>query len=147
VIFGIYLCDDMLDNALLIDQEGGPAGAHILFAHELLKSPHLVVVHDLLIGVSHQREIQLELILEFLMAFFVIHAYAYDRDTAGGQRLCIISQVAGLCRTARRIVLGVKVKRYLLSLIIFQLYRVPVLETKHARIILYYRCAYLHRNV
>src|SRR5213078_800551 len=90
------LAPHLADHAILVDQEGGAVDAHVLAAIEALLDPGAVPLADLAVLVGHQREVELVLGLEPVVAR---HAVLADADylrlelLEGGGR---IAEAAGL---------------------------------------------------
>src|SRR4051812_39282138 len=69
VPLGLHLMKDPFDASLGIDDERRAKDPHVLPPEHGLLAPDAVRVGNLVIGVSHEREWQAELLLEFLMRF------------------------------------------------------------------------------
>ena len=70
------------DLAVRPDQVGRPGNAHELPTVHRLLLPHAVLLADLMVRVGQQRERQLELVGELLLALLVEDAHAEDRGLA-----------------------------------------------------------------
>ena len=102
--------DHLLNDAILVDDEGGAVGAVEFATHEFFGSPNPVRVMHAQLLVAQQVKLQAELVDELVMRLGGVLADAEDLVARVGERNQVVVEVAGLGRAARRIVLGVEVE-------------------------------------
>src|SRR4028118_2282058 len=74
--FWFHFGPDLLDRAVLSDQEGDAAHALIFFSHKFLNPPNAVLLRNLMLRIGKQREGQAVLGLELLVAAHVVRTDA-----------------------------------------------------------------------
>ena len=102
---------------LLVHQKRFAVGAHILFAVHAFFAPHAVTFDYLFIRVGKQVERQLVFRDKFLMRFFIVGRNAENLYSLAVKDGVGVAERARLFRTARRIVLWIKIKNYAFALI------------------------------
>ena len=70
---------------LLVNDEGGAHNSHILAAIHTLLLPHVVGCGDTLVGIGHQRKVQLVLGAEVLVRLDAVGTHAHNLETHLGQ--------------------------------------------------------------
>jgi len=110
--FALY---DVLNQAVLADEEGGADGAEVLAAVHRLLGPYAHLLHQRVVGVGDKRERQVVLGLELLVAGGAVHADAYDGIAFAAQFAVVVTQAAGLSCAAAGVVLGVEIEDEFLS--------------------------------
>ena len=98
------------DRALLVDQEGGALDAHVLAAVQALLHPGAVLLADLAVAIGYQREVEVVLLLELVVARHAVLADAYHLRLEFLESRCIVTEGAGLGGTARGVVLGIEIE-------------------------------------
>src|SRR5262245_5320672 len=106
----LYLPPDFADDALAIDQEGGPLDAHIFLPVHALLDPNAVVLGDLAIIIRGERKGELEFLLELVVACDRVARDAHDLCLHLGEVGEGVSKGAGLGGTAWRVVARIEIK-------------------------------------
>src|SRR5215213_4399038 len=106
---GLDAPHDVGDVALGIDQERRPLDAHVRLAVELALAPDAVAFGNVVVGIRQQRERQAVLLLELHVRRLVVRADAEDDGPSLAEGVEVVPDPACLCRTARRVVLGIEV--------------------------------------
>src|SRR5262249_8458095 len=110
------LVPDVADDALLVDQEGGPLDAHIFAAIHALLDPGAVGLADLAVLVGGKGEGELVLLLELVVAGDAVAAEADHHGVALAEAREAVAEAAGLRRAAGGVVLRIEVEDDLLPL-------------------------------
>ena len=119
--------DDLLDDALFVDDEGGANGAHVFAAVHRLFLPDAELLDELLVDVGDEWEVQVVLLDELTMLCVAVDADADDLHAGSEQLLAMVTYATGLGRAAARQVLWVEVEHELLATIVTQAYFTPLL--------------------
>jgi NAD(P)-dependent dehydrogenase (short-subunit alcohol dehydrogenase family) len=138
------LREDMRHLPSLIDNEGCPFNAHILFPVHGLLFPHAIVLDDFLVGVRQKLKVQVELVLELLVRVDRIGTDSQYHSTLFLDRVDAVTEVAGLLGTPWRIVLWIEVQNDFLAFQIRQLHFLSrIIEGAEVRRLV----SYLHKCV
>src|SRR4026208_2079617 len=97
------------DIPILVDQECSPQYSIIFLAYEFFGSPNAIKITNLMTLVRKQWKLKLELLFKFNVRFHSIRAYAQNDHTCLLIGRVIIPKVTGFLRTARCIVLRIKI--------------------------------------
>ena len=122
MLFGLDLLagEDLFDDALLVDDEGGTDGAHGLLAIHGLLAPGAHGLEQGVVDISYQGEGQFVLFLELNMRGGRVFADANNLVTSLLQCLMMVTQTTSLSRTTTGIVLGIEIKNQFSALEIAQ---------------------------
>ena len=122
MLFGLDLLasEDLFDDALFVDDEGGTDGAHGLFAIHGLLTPGAHGLEQGVVDISYQGEGQFVLFLELNVRGGRVFTNANDLIASLLQLLMMVAQTTGLSRAATGIVLGIEVKNQFPALEIAQ---------------------------
>ena len=122
MLFGFDLLagEDLFDNALFVDDEGGADGAHGLLAIHGLLAPGAHGLEQRVVDIGYQGEGQLVFFLELNVRGGRVLADANNLVASLLQRLMMVAQTTSLSRTTTSIVLGVEIKNQLSALEIAQ---------------------------
>src|SRR5262249_17240291 len=107
--------EDLRDLARLVDDEGRSKNTPVLPAIHRLLAPHTVPLSDRVVLIDEQRIRQLKFLLELLVRFRRVGAYAEDYRVEAVESRQRIAERAGLDGTARRVVLRVEEQHYVLT--------------------------------
>lgn len=110
MLFGFWLADHMLDNAVFINNECGANGTHESSSHKFFLPINSVLIDDLFLLVGNEGERQVVFFLKFFVAFATIHTYANYFVAFLSQVGIIIAQVTSLSRATWCIVFRIKIK-------------------------------------
>ena len=113
VAVGLDVVPGPLDPALAVDQEGRAQHPDAGLAIPALLPPGAVGVHDLVVGVGQQRELEAVLVAEALVALGIVGRDADDRHAGGLEGGQVVVELARLTGAARGIVRGIEVDEYL----------------------------------
>ena len=122
MLLGLHLLtsEDLLDDALLINNKGSANGAHGLLAIHILLTPGAHRLQELVVDVSNQGERQLMLLLELHMRGGRVLAHANHLIALALQLILMVAQTASLSGAPARIVLRIEIQHQLTALIITQ---------------------------
>lgn len=112
MVFGVYLFNDFFNNAIAINDEANPVGAHVFAAVHAFFNPGAIGLVRAFVFIGQQVERQAVLIGEFVVRLYAVGTYAYHHVASGLEGTVIIAQVACLGGTTRSVVFGVEIKRY-----------------------------------
>src|SRR5687768_12024181 len=101
---------NLLDRTAFINNKGGAVQSHVFASIEVLLAPHAVLFYNGVLWVREQGKRKGELRGKLCMARGIVRANANDRITGGQKGGVVIPQVAGLDRTGRCVVFGIKVE-------------------------------------
>ncbi len=110
-----HFVEDLLDLAVLADQERAALDTHVLASVHALLHPGPVGFGDLVIHVGEQREGQIELVLELGLRGRFVGRHADDHGVGLGELLRVIAKLAGFARAAGRVRLGIKIQHHVLA--------------------------------
>src|SRR5947209_10235866 len=122
VLFDVDLVEDFFDFALLVNEKGLAADAHVLLAHELLLAVDAVRFGHRVVCVCEEREGEFVLVCELTVRALVIERDAEDFYPAPPELRERVAETASLLRAPRRVVLRVEVEHDLLPTQIRQLH-------------------------
>ncbi len=114
--------ENALDDALLVDDEGGAEGAHILASVHALFAPHAEGFDECLVRVGYQGEGQFVLGDELLVRSGTIDAHAHHLVAGLAQLGIVVAQVARFSGASRGAVLRVEVEHQFLACIVAEAY-------------------------
>src|SRR5215216_2785525 len=110
VAVGLDVVPGPLDTALFVDQKGGAQHPNAGLAIPGLLPPGAVGVHDLVVGVGQQWELEAVLVAEALVALGVVAGDADDRHAGGLEVGQVVVELARFAGAARGIVGGIEVE-------------------------------------
>jgi hypothetical protein len=76
-VFGIYLINHFINNAIAINNKSGAGGTHIFFTIHVFLYPNAVSFNNAVVGIGYQGKGQFVFGLEFFVRFFIINTYTY----------------------------------------------------------------------
>ena len=83
----------LLDDAVLVDHEGGAEGAHVLASVHALLAPHAHGLHQLLVGVGNQGEGQFVLVDKLAVRGGTVYTHANHFVAPGTELAVVVAQL------------------------------------------------------
>lgn len=122
VFLGLHLLasEDVLDDALLVDDESGANRAHRLLAIHVFLAPCAHRLQQRVVNIGNQGERQFVLLLELLVRRSRVFAHTNHLIASPLQFLIVVSQTASLSRASARVVLRIEVQHQLPALVVTQ---------------------------
>ena len=111
---------DLLDDAVLVDDESRANGAHRLLSVHRLLAPSTHFFQEFLVHIGYQGERQSVLLLELLVGRGRVFANPNHLIASTLQLAIPVAQTASLSRTATRIVLRIEIEHEFATLVIAQ---------------------------
>ena len=116
MLLRFYLGPDLLDFPLWIDEIGNAMDTFVFLAHEFLWAPRAIGFNDFLVLVRDQRKGQAIFRHKLVVFGRGIAAHPKQHGFCFLELDVFITERAGLLRSARRVVLGVKEKHHVFAL-------------------------------
>ena len=113
-----YVVRDINQYAGFVNDEMAAYNAHIGLAVIGLLLPGAIHLRNRVIGVHQQRERQIVLFFELLMALLPVRADAEDDSILFGDRSVALAEPASLDRSTRGVVFRIEVEDYFLAQIV-----------------------------
>src|SRR5205085_12505357 len=110
VLFNIHMVENLLNLSALINQKSFSCKPHILLAHELALSVNAISVRDLMIRIAQERKRQIILRGKLLVRLFRVQRNSQNFYVLPFKLLKTVSERASLFRTARRVILRIKIE-------------------------------------
>ena len=109
VLCRLYLLEDLRNFLVWTDEKSRPLGTHVFFPVHAFFNPHAVRIYHRLVRIAEERKRKAVISNEFSVALYPIYANSeklrFGLDFTPG-----IAEIAGLFRTAGRLISGVKIK-------------------------------------
>lgn len=142
--FDLLWLENLGYNAILIGDERGAECSHSRLAIHLLLAIGTKLGDEFLVGIGYEREWQVVLCNELLVAFSTLNAHSDNCIALGKEALIVVTKTASLIGATRCGVLRINVKHEFLTIEITQLNLFAVLvSAKYFRQFL----SYFHNNV